>query len=100
MKKLFIAFCAMFFVVSVVSATDGTDKTLPKKKSIVKIEKNEIIKKAESEKTFCSVSCTMTHNGITYSTTAGNWFSTCEGAARRCEKKLRQYVQDAEVEIQ
>ncbi len=98
MKKLFIALFAMFFAVSVVSATDSTEKTLPVKgKSIVKNEKEKSVKKGESEKTLCTVSCSMTHNGITYTTTGGNWLSSCERASRRCAEKLRKYVLDAEV---
>jgi hypothetical protein len=91
MKKLFIAFSAMFFFVSVVSATNGLEKTLPvKKKSIVKIENVNLVKKTEAVKTFCSVSCSITYQGVKYSTSGGNWFSSCERATRRCSEKLHQ----------
>lgn len=36
----------------------------------------------------CTVTCSFTYNGITYTTSAGNWFSTCQGATRRCLGKL------------
>ncbi|WP_445452274.1 hypothetical protein [Flavobacterium sp. 25HG05S-40] len=52
---------------------------------------NEIdVTKENSKKveTVCSVTCSRVIGGVTYTTEAGNFLSTCEGAARRCEAKL------------
>lgn len=38
----------------------------------------------------CTVTCSKTIHGVTYTTTAGNWFSSCDGASERCKKKLNQ----------
>jgi hypothetical protein len=40
------------------------------------------------EKIVCVATCSRVIGGVTYTAEAGNWFSTCEGAARRCERKL------------
>lgn len=45
------------------------------------------IKKVE-ENILCTWQCSRVIGGVTYTAEAGNWFSTCEGAAERCEKKL------------
>lgn len=100
MKRLFIAFCAMLFVVSVVSASNGLEKTLPTKgKSIVKIENVKLVKKTEKETPFCTVTCSMTYHGVTYTTSGGNWFSSCRRAISRCDTKLNKIVMGVDVTI-
>lgn len=51
---------------------------------------NEIDLKNENKKegAVCTVTCSRVIGGVTYTTEAGNFLSTCEGAASRCEKKL------------
>lgn len=40
------------------------------------------------EDIICSTTCSRVIGGVTYTAEAGNWFSSCEGASDRCEKKL------------
>ena len=42
----------------------------------------------KNEEIICSTTCSRVIGGVTYTAEAGNWFSSCEGAAARCEKKL------------
>jgi hypothetical protein len=41
-----------------------------------------------NNKNFCTISCSRTVDGVTYTSSAGNWFSTCRGAWVRCREKL------------
>lgn len=45
------------------------------------------IKKGEAN-IFCVWQCSRVIGGVTYTAEAGNFLSTCAGAAERCEKKL------------
>lgn len=42
----------------------------------------------KKDDTVCTETCSRVIGGVTYTTSAGNWFSTCEGALSRCEAKL------------
>ena len=46
---------------------------------------NEVVK---NDETVCTITCSDTYNGITYTATAGNWFTSCRQAASRCLEKL------------
>jgi hypothetical protein len=88
MKKVIFGFIAtvMFSTVSFAN-TSTLEKEID-----VKID-NQNVKVTENnkkEEAVCSVSCSRVIGGVTYTTEAGNFLSTCEGAAKRCEKKLDQ----------
>ncbi len=40
------------------------------------------------EEVVCTISCSMVIEGVTYTATAGNWFTSCKRAAMRCNDKL------------
>jgi hypothetical protein len=90
MKKVIFGFIAtaMFSTVSfAITPALENQIILKKENQTIKI-KNE----NKKEETECNATCSQTVGGITYTTTAGNWFSSCERAERRCEEKLRQFL--------
>lgn len=54
------------------------------------VENSTLSKKEESKKneSICTITCSDTYNGVTYTATAGNWFSSCRTAASNCRQKL------------
>lgn len=52
---------------------------------------NSTEKKSKDE-SVCRVTCSVTLDGITYTTSAGSIFRSCEGAADRCLWKLASAV--------
>jgi hypothetical protein len=88
MKKVIFGFIAtaMFSTVSFAN-TPTLENEIDLKKE------NKMVSKSSDEKkdeTVCTVTCSRVIGGVTYTAEAGNWFSTCSGAASRCEKKLDQ----------
>ncbi|MFY0632059.1 MAG: hypothetical protein JXR05_16995 [Flavobacteriaceae bacterium] len=63
----------IFFALGILSTFAFTDVSTP--------VENE-------DKVFCTISCSTVIDGITYSATAGNWFTSCKRAAMRCNDKL------------
>ena len=55
-----------------------------------KVENSTLSKKEESKEneSTCTITCSDTYNGVTYTATAGNWFSSCRTAASNCRQKL------------
>ncbi len=49
------------------------------------LSKNEVRNEDESA---CTITCSDTYNGVTYTATAGNWFTSCRTAAINCRSKL------------
>lgn len=89
MKKVIFGFIAttMFSIVGFANTPTLEKTTELKKESIMPLDK-----KGKEKGTICSTTCSQTVGGVTYTTTAGNWFSSCERADRRCEEKLRQFI--------
>jgi len=88
MKKLIFGFIAM---ASFTTASFANTSTL--KNEIVlnkEIQKVTVTKESKEDEKVCTVSCSRVIGGVTYTATAGNFLSTCEGASARCEKKLDQ----------
>lgn len=86
MKKSIFGFVAtvMFSVVSFAN-TPTMDNEIDVK------NENNIEKKSQTvkEETVVTVTCTaIMADGTVYTATAGNWFSTTEGATARCKAKL------------
>ncbi len=57
----------------------------------IKEKKNETQQKKEQKEekeTFCTKQCSRVIGGVTYTTEAGNFLTSCETAQTRCEKKL------------
>ena len=54
----------------------------------VKVNEKKASQTKSKKEIVVTVTCSRTVNGVTWTTTAGNWFSTTEGANRRCESKL------------
>jgi hypothetical protein len=54
------------------------------------VENLSLLKKVESKKneSICTITCSDTYNGVTYTATAGNWFTSCRTAAINCRSKL------------
>ena len=90
MKKVFfgIIVTAMFSTLSFANTPALENEIILKKENQTIIEKS----KNKNEETLCTVPCSQTVGGVTYTTTAGNWFSSCERAARKKKKKLRQFL--------
>jgi hypothetical protein len=42
----------------------------------------------KKENTVCVITCSTTVNGVTYTTSAGNWFTSCNSAGNQCLRKL------------
>ncbi len=89
MKKVILSFIAttMFSVVSVANTTTLENKTENKTEN--KVENSEKSTNSEVENDVCTISCQMVVGDVIYTATAGNWFSSCSGAASRCEDKLQ-----------
>lgn len=86
MKKVIFGFIAtvMFSTVSFAN-TSTLEKEID-----VKID-NQNVKVTENnkkEEAVCVETCSRVIGGVTYTTSAGNFLSSCEGALRRCEAKL------------
>lgn len=90
MKKVIFGFIAtaMFSTVSFANTPALENEINLKKENQTITVTNE----NKKEETVCSATCSQTVGGVTYTTTAGNWFSSCERAERRCEEKLRQFL--------
>lgn len=67
----------IIFALGIIStfAFNDASNTLPKEKST-------------KDKVFCTILCKVTVDGVTYTASAGNWFSSCSRAASRCNRKL------------
>ena len=88
MKKVIFGFLATAMFSTLSFANTPTLENEIDVKNENQIEANK--KETKKNETVCSVTCSRTIHGVTYTTEAGNWFSSCEGAAGRCEKKLDQ----------
>ncbi len=82
MKKLFLS-VVLLLAVSFTFASNGIVKPI----YVEKIQTIKIINHPVKPK--CTVSCSVTVMGVTFTTTAGNWFSSCERAGMRCYAKLQ-----------
>lgn len=89
MKKMFFASVATLLVGSLSFANSE-----PTKKEVVEnknqtTEKKGVVAKNDTEKeTVCVITCSTTVNGVTYETSAGNWFTSCNSAGNQCLRKL------------
>ncbi|MCF6169278.1 hypothetical protein [Lutibacter sp.] len=89
MKNLFLTLL-LLLTVSFVFASNGLEKSALIENSLnTKIDRlTNVIKTEKREKPLCSISCTTTVAGVTYTASAGNFLSSCRGAASRCLRKL------------
>lgn len=89
MKKVIFAFVATLLVSSASFAnTELTKKDENEKKA--KSTQKEVVdytKNAEKD-AVCTISCSTTVNGVTYTTSAGGWFTSCREAGNQCLRKL------------
>lgn len=67
---------------------NGNDNLKEEKKKIEIVSSEAKESSSTLVEDVCTVSCSITYNGITVSATAGNWFSSCSGAYDRCLDKL------------
>jgi len=82
MKNLFLS-VVLLLTVSFTFASNGIVKP-------IQVEKFQTIKIINhTVKPECTVSCSVTVMGVTFTATAGNWFSSCERAGIRCYEKLQ-----------
>ncbi len=93
MKNLFLTL-VLLLTVSFVFASNGLEKSALIENSLnTKIDRLTNVIKTEREKPLCSVSCSLSAGGVTFTATAGNFLSSCEGASRRCMRKLNRFIQ-------
>lgn len=89
MKKTIFAFTATLLVFTAVFANSE-----PTKKVVVKMNNQTTEKKdANNSKNFendnvCTITCSVVANGVTYTTSSGNWFTGCERAGNDCLVKI------------
>lgn len=88
MKKVIFSFIAtaMFSAVSFANTPTLENEIEIKKENQVVSDKTD----NKEKETVCTRSCSRVIAGVTYTTEAGNWFTSCETASERCEKKLDQ----------
>ena len=86
------------FVATIMFSVNGFSNT-PVIENEMKFENEKSCKnnnltetKSGLNESICSTTCSRTVAGITFTTSAGNWFSSCERAERRCQEKLDQFL--------
>jgi hypothetical protein len=90
MKKLIYLFIATIFITTNSFSNTPTLENEIDVKGKNKVENATLSKEVESKKneSICTITCSDTYNGVTYTATAGNWFSSCRTAASNCRQKL------------
>lgn len=85
MKKYFMSYLGCLLVTSV-----GFSNNNPIKNKNVKETKKEIVQPTQKNKKedVCTITCSVTENGVTYTASAGNWFTSCNTAGNQCIIKL------------
>jgi hypothetical protein len=88
MKKVIFGFVAtaMFSTFSFANTPTLENEVVIKNEN--KVEAILVETDLEEDEIICTVTCSVTIDGITHTVSAGNWFSSCERAARRCNEKL------------
>ena len=86
MKKVIFSFLATAMFSSFSFANTPTLENEIDVKNENQIEANK--KETKEDEAVCSVSCSITVNGVSFMAEAGNWFSSCERAGRVCVEKL------------
>lgn len=96
MKNLFIGLLMLAGSASFAN-TPIIDNDIAESKSEIIVDKQIVSDNKKSventEETICTISCQMVVGDVIYNASAGNWFSTCSGAASRCEAKLEALLQ-------
>jgi hypothetical protein len=89
MKKTFFALMATLFISSLSYANNELAKKNSEEKKNSTIEKTIENRTKDSEKeAVCTISCSVTVNGVTYTTSAGGWLTSCKEAGNQCLRKL------------
>lgn len=90
MKKIILGLLLTVGISGVSFANDPVEKKTIRNYNKIENNKNKL--KNQSESPLTTVSCSITIDGpsgsITYTATAGNWFSSLAGATERCKNKL------------
>lgn len=89
MKKLLLILGSVLLINSAVFASNQpVNKKPSEKKEKIAENQNLIQKESEQKHTVCTISCSVVANGVTYTATAGNWFTSCNSAGNQCLRKL------------
>lgn len=90
MKKTIFAFIATLLIsfVSFANTEPTINKELVKKEDVT--TKKSIVNSETSidNEDVCTITCSTTENGVTYTATSGNWFTSCNTAGNDCLVKL------------
>lgn len=90
MKKLF---CLVAFALTAAFcfATTPVEKEKTSTEKVSKVESSKSHSNQTKDSTneeFCSVTCSTTINGVTFTASAGNFLSGCQRASRVCHQRL------------
>ena len=97
MKKLFVSFLLTALLTTVSFANTPASKKEGKEKKEIKKEKQNLQKNKIVKSKVCTVECSFVFaDGTTITATGGNWFSSCERAARRCTERLADKIEELE----
>jgi hypothetical protein len=89
MKKLLLALGAVLLLNSAGFANNEPTNKKPAEIKELTAEKLVLISKESAEKyAVCKISCSVVANGVTYTTSAGGWFTGCAEAGNQCLRKL------------
>lgn len=89
MKKIIFALMTSLFISSVSFANNElTNKNSVEKKNSTVEKTTENSKKDIEKEAVCTISCSVTVNGVTYTTSAGGWLTSCKEAGNQCLRKL------------
>lgn len=83
MKKLLFGLIMLMFTGFCFANTPVLENEIKFENEIQNFETKKV-----EDNILCTRQCSRVIGGVTYTAEAGNWFSTCEGADERCEKKL------------
>lgn len=89
MKKIFFAFVATLLVSTLSFANSEPTKKETVEKKNQTTEKVTVNNAVSIEKdAVCTITCSTTVNGVTYTTSAGGWLTSCNSAGNQCLRKL------------
>ena len=91
MKKMLFGLLTTVILSSSCFANTPTAENDIEFKKELQSKNNDSLKEEETKNEdvkVCTVSCSHTINGITYTAEAGNWFTSCRQASSRCLDKL------------
>ncbi|WP_445452273.1 hypothetical protein [Flavobacterium sp. 25HG05S-40] len=94
MKKLIFGFIAttMFSLSSFANTPTTENKTDLQKENQTITIKNE----NNEDRDICTITCSKTVGGVTYTTSAGGWLTSCNTAGNQCLRKLGELTANLE----